>query len=119
MANDASDTRTRRLNGPATVPVVWHLERQGGRSFTIGVYSGVGENWNATTGKWVQTAKGYFAEISERVISTLEAAGSTLKRYDRNRESIYATRDEAHTLALRRVRAIVQGDEIKIRPPRV
>ena len=119
MANDASDTRTRRANGPTTVPVVWHLESQGGRSFTIGVYSGVGERWNASTGKWVQTAKGYFAEISERAISTLEAAGGMLKRYDRNRESIYPTRDEAHTLALRRVRAIVLDDQAKTQAPRV
>jgi hypothetical protein len=115
MANDVSDTdmRTRRANGPSAIPVVWHLERQGGRNFTIGVYSGVRERLNATTGKWVQTAKGYFAEISERVIAPLEAAGSRLKRYDRNRESIYTTHDEAHTLALRRVRAIVQDDEAK------
>jgi len=119
MANDASDMRTRRANGPSAIPVVWHLERQGGRNFTIGVYSGVCERLNATTGKWVQTAKGYFAEISERVISPLEAAGSRLKRYDRNRESIYATHDEAHTLALRRVRAIVQNDESKARSPQV
>jgi len=114
MANDASDTRTRRANGRATVPVVWHLESQGGRSFTIGVYSGVAERWNASTGKWVQTAKGYFAEISERAI---EAAGSMLKRYDRNREAIYATRDEAHTLALRRVRAIVLEGKAKTQLP--
>jgi hypothetical protein len=107
MANDASDTRTRRANGPATFPVIWHLERQGGRSFTIGVYSGVGERWITSSGKWVQIAKGYFAEISERVIPQVGAVGGTLKRYDRHREQLYATRDEAHTLALRRVRAIV------------
>jgi hypothetical protein len=119
MANDATDTRTRRANGPSTVPVVWHLETQGGRTFTIGVYSGVGERWNASTGKWVQTTKGYFAEISERVVAKLEAAGSMLTRYDRYREAIYATHDEAHTLALRRVRAIVLMGPTKTQSPHV
>jgi hypothetical protein len=118
MATDASDMRTRRTNGPSAIPVVWHLESQGGRNFTIGVYAGVVERLNATTGEWVQTAKGYFAEISERILSTKRSAGSTLKRYDRNREAIFATHDMAHTSALRRIRTIVQDDETKARPQR-
>jgi len=118
VAYGESDTRTRRADGLAITPVVWHLERQGGRNFTIGVYSGVGERWDAKSGKWAQTAKGYFAEISERIILQQGASGSTLKRYDRNSELLYATHDEAHTRALRRVRAIVQ-DEGKDRSSRV
>ncbi len=113
MANDALDTRTRRANGPATFPVFWHLERQGGRSFTIGVYAGVSERWNATTEKWIKIGRGYFAEISERIIPNQDGAGSTRKRYDRNHELLYATRDEAHTYALRRVHTIVAGDRGK------
>jgi hypothetical protein len=118
MATDTSDMRTRRTDGPSAIPFVWHLESQGGRNFTVGVYAGVGERLNATTGKWVQTAKGYFAEISERIPSTKRSPGSTLKRYDRNREAIFATHDLAHTSALRRIRSIVQDDETKARPQR-
>ncbi len=88
MAYGESDTRTRRADGPAITPVVWHLERQGGRNFTIGVYSGVGERWDAKSGKWAQTAKGYFAEISERIILQQGTIGGTLKRYDRTRARI-------------------------------
>ena len=119
MANDASDMRTRRASGPSAIPAVWHTESQGRRNFTIGVYSGVSEHLNAMTGEWVLSAKGYFAEISERIRSSKGSAGGTLKRYDRNREAIYATPDMAHTFGLRRIRAIVQVDEAKARSKHV
>jgi hypothetical protein len=118
VAHDVSDTRTRRANGPTTSPIVWHLERQNGRNFTIGVYSGVVERRDVKTGDWAQTAKGYFAEISERIIRPQGATGVTLRHYDRNCELLYGTHDEAHTRALRRVRAIAQ-DEGKDRAPGV
>lgn len=118
VADDVSNTRTRRVNGPTATPVVWHLERQNGRAFNIGVYSGVVERRDVTTGNWVQTAKGYFAEISERIILQQEAAGGTRRHYDRNCEPLYRTHEEAHTRALRRVRAIVQ-DKGKDRVPGV
>lgn len=118
MATDAYDMRTRRTNGPSAIPLVWHLESRGGRNFTVGIYAGVGERLNATTGDWVQTTKGYFAEISERIASTKKSPGTALKRYDRNRETIYATPDMAHTIALRQIRSIVQDDETNARPQR-
>lgn len=106
--NTLPDTRIRRANGPATVPVIWHLQHQGGRDFTVGVYPGVCESWNAAKDQWVQVAKGYFAEVRERVAPRPKGAHPAAKHYTGTREYLlYATRDEAHTLALRLVRTIV------------
>lgn len=115
MATDAFDMRTRRTNGPSAIPRAWRLESQGGRNFTVGIFAGVGERLNATTGEWVQIAKGYFAEISERITPTPKSRGGTFKRYDRHRETIYATPDMAQTFALRHIRTIVQDDETNAR----
>jgi hypothetical protein len=108
MTKNASDTRIRRAKGAATVPVIWHLQHQGQRDFTIGVYPGICESWNATKNQWVQIATGYFAEIKERITSQPDAAKAAPKTYSSTGEYLlYATRDEAHTLALRRVYSIV------------
>lgn len=106
MTSGAPNIRLRKSKGPSTAPVVWHLQRQGERSFTIGVYPGVSELWNAKTNKWVQTATGYFAEIKERLDPKTQAS-ATPRPIDRASETLYTTRDEAHTRALRRVRTIV------------
>lgn len=112
MTNNTTDTRIRRAKGAATVPVIWHLQHQGGRDFTIGVYPGICESWNATKNQWVQIATGFFAEIRERAPSRTEGGSTTRKPSPKpytgtGEYLLYATRDEAHTLALRRVRMIV------------
>jgi hypothetical protein len=108
MTNNASDTRIRRAKGPATVPVIWHLQHQGGRDFTIGIYPGICESWNAAKNQWVQIATGFFAEIKERIALQPEGAKASPKPYNSTGGYLlYATRDEAHTLALRRVYTIV------------
>lgn len=112
MTKTASDTRIRRAKGPATVPVIWHLQHQGGRDFTIGVYPGVCESWNATKSQWVQIATGFFAEIKERIAPQSTGANAATKLspkpYNGTGEYLlYATREEAHTLALRLVRTTV------------
>ena len=116
MTKNASDTRIRRAKGPATVPVIWHLQHQGGRDFTIGVYPGVCESWNATKSQWVQVTTGFFAEIKERIAPRSVTANAAAKPAPRPYSGtgeylLYATRDEAHTLALRLVRTIVAGNE--------
>jgi len=58
----------------------------------------------------VQIATGFFAEIKERIAPRTEGASNAPKPYIGASEYLlFATRDEAHTLALRRVRAIVAG----------
>lgn len=111
MTNKPPDTRIRRAKGPATAPVIWHLERQGGRDFTIGVFPGICESWNAAKDQWVQVATGYFAEIKERMPSRTGGANASPKLYNGTGEYLlYATRDEAHTLALRLVNSIVAAN---------
>lgn len=108
MTKNTPDTRIQKANGPATVPVIWHLQHQGERDFTVGVYPGVCESWNAAKNQWVQVAKGYFAEVRERLVSQPKGVNSACKPYNGTREYLlYATREEAHTLALRLVRTIV------------
>ena len=107
MTQRTSDTRIRRAKGPTTAPVIWHLERQGGRDFTIGVFPGICESWNAAKDQWVQVATGYFAEIRERMAPGTVGAKTSHKPCNGAGEYLlYATRDEAHTLALRLVRTI-------------
>ncbi len=103
--------RIRKSKGPSTAPVLWHLECQDGRNFTVGIYPGVMERWNLAAAKWQQAATGFFAEIKERVAAQPGAVGETLRTFDRGSETLYATRDEAHTLALRRVRTIALDQE--------
>lgn len=111
MTNKPPDTRIRRAKGPATAPVIWHLERQGGRDFTIGVFPGICESWNAAKDQWVQVATGYFAEIKERMPSHTGGANASPKLYNgTGKYLLYATRDEAHTLALRLVNSIVAAN---------
>ena len=111
MTKNTSDTRIRRAKGSATSPVIWHLERQNGRDFTIGIYPGVCESWNAAKDQWVQVATGYFAEIRERIIPRRDGVKATPKPYNgTGGYLLYATRDEAHTLALRLVRTIATTD---------
>jgi hypothetical protein len=66
------------------------------------------EKCNLTTAQWQQAATGFFAEIKERVAAQPGAVGGgeTLHTFDRGGETLYATREEAHTVALRRVRTI-------------
>ena len=110
MTNNASDTRIRKAKGSATAPVIWHLQHQDGRDFTVGIYPGICESWNEAKNQWVQIATGFFAEIRERIPSRREGASNAPKPYNGASEYLlFATRDEAHTLALRRVRAIVAG----------
>jgi len=90
--------------------VVWHLECQEGRNFTVGVYPGVCERWNATAQKWQQAATGFFAEIRERITPQSDVSVSTMRAFDRGSEMLYATRDEAYTLALRRIRVIARDE---------
>lgn len=116
MTKNTSDTRIRRANGSATVPVIWHLQRQGGRDFTIGVYPGICESWNATKNQWVRIATGFFAEIKERIAPQPYGAKAAAKAGPKLSTStgdylLYATRDEAHTLALRRIYAIVAASD--------
>lgn len=108
MTNNASGVRIHKSKGPSTAPVLWHLECQAGRNFTIGIYPGVMERWNLTAAKWQRAATGFFAEIKERVVAQPGdvGQGETLHTFDRGSETLHATRDEAHTLALRRVRTI-------------
>lgn len=100
--------RIRKSNGPSTAPVMWHLECQAGRNFTIGIYPGVLERWNLKSAKWQRAASGFFAEIRERVVAQSGdmGQGEKVRTFDRGSETLYATRDEAHTLALRRVRTL-------------
>ena len=113
MTSSASGVRIRKSKGPSTAPVLWHIECQDGRNFTIGIYPAVMERWNLTAAKWQQVATGFFAEIKERVAAQPGAVGGgeTLRTFDRGSETLYATRDEAHTLALRRVRTIALDQE--------
>ena len=108
MTQKTFDTRIRRAKGPATAPVIWHVQHQDGRDFTIGIYPGVCESWNAAKKQWTQVATGFFAEIKERITRRPEGASMVPKPCISTGEYLlYATRDEAHTLALRRVRSIV------------
>jgi hypothetical protein len=109
MAISAAPVRIRKSKGPSTAPVVWHLECHEGRNFTIGIYPGVMERWNLAASKWQQAATGFFAEIKERMAPQPGESSETLRTLDRGNETLYATRDEAHTLALRRVRTIALG----------
>jgi len=107
MTQNTSATRIRRAKGPTTVPVIWHVQRESGRDFTIGVYPGICEAWSVAKDQWVQVATGYFAEIRERMAPQTDGVKTTHKPYNRPGEYLlYATRDEAHTLALRLVRTI-------------
>jgi len=108
MTNNASDTRIRKVKGSATVPVIWHLQREGGRDFTIGVYPGICESWNVAKNQWVRIASGFLAEIKERIAPQPAGAKAGPRPYNSTGDYLlYATRDEAHTLALRRVYTIV------------
>jgi hypothetical protein len=112
MANNASDTRIRKAKGSATVPVIWHLQREGGRDFTIGVYPGICESWNVAKNQWVRIASGFLAEIKERIAPQPAGAKAGPRPYNSTGGYLlYATRDEAHTLALRRVYTIVTAGD--------
>jgi len=109
-SGSASPVRIRRAKGSSTAPVLWRLECQEKRNFTVGVYPGVCERWDLKAAKWQQAATGFFAEIRERLTAQPGATGVTLRAFDHGSEMLYATRDEAYTLALRRVRAIVRDE---------
>lgn len=112
MTNNASDTRIRKVKGSATVPVIWHLQREGGRDFTIGVYPGICESWNAAKNQWVRIATGFLAEIKERIAPQPEGAKAGPRPSNSAGDYLlYATRDEAHTLALRRIYTIVTASD--------
>ena len=64
----------------------------------------------------MQIATGFFAEIKERITPRSTGANAATKLspkpYNGTGEYLlYATRDEAHTLALRLVRTIVAGND--------
>jgi hypothetical protein len=112
MTKNAIDTRIRRAKGSSTIPVIWHIQHQGQRDFTIGVFPGVCESWNAIKNQWVQVATGYFAEIKERITPSRTGATVAVAPYHGTGEHLlYSTRDEAHTLALREVRTIVAASK--------